>query len=139
MLPLDEPIGLQLVDPRALSTGARSDRTWSRLVDVRAGLSRRHYAGPGVVVLEIDDERCGWNSGRVALDIDAEGRAEVTATTRPATAHCGPGALASLYAGAATASELARAGRLEVTGRDEAARLDRIFRVAPAPFCSSDC
>ena len=60
----DDPLLLSLLaDPRAAKPVVR-DSLWVRLVDVPAALAQRRYACDVDVVLEVDDPRCPWNSGR---------------------------------------------------------------------------
>lgn len=110
-------------DPVRLATGMAGARTHSeqpwmlRLVDAPAAVAARGWPSPvgGSVDLQLDDDLCPWNAGPHRLTLDAG-----TGTLNPGgagTVRVTPGALATLYAGAATPAVLRRAGLL--TGGDE--------------------
>ena len=63
----DEPLVLSwLAEPRAARPRVR-DSLWVRLLDVPQALAERKYACDLDVVLEVADERLGWNAGRWRL------------------------------------------------------------------------
>ena len=60
----DDPLVLDLLaEPRAAAASV-SDCLHVRLLDVCAALTGRRYACDVDVVLEVEDERCPWNTGR---------------------------------------------------------------------------
>ncbi|WP_192796749.1 GNAT family N-acetyltransferase [Serinicoccus kebangsaanensis] len=79
--PVDDPVAWWSGGPRG---GGMQlfDALWIRLVDVPRALAERGYAcgAPVDLVLEVTDEVCPWNSGRWRLQIDGDGRAEVSGT-----------------------------------------------------------
>jgi predicted acetyltransferase len=137
--PVHNPLFLQLSDPRRLGLTIR-DGIWVRLVDVRAALEARTYAGPGRVTLEVTDAFRPSTAGRWTMDVPGDrGVASVTAAA--------PGVepdlaldiadLGTIYLGAFTFTDLARAGRLREC-RDEAiAVADRLFDTRQPPWCST--
>jgi predicted acetyltransferase len=70
--PLDDPLEVILVDPRALRRTV-DDSLWIRLVDVDRALASRTYPAGVDVVLEVTDEFCPWNAGRWRLSGDGDG------------------------------------------------------------------
>jgi predicted acetyltransferase len=67
--PVDDPIMHLLADPRRLNA-IWFDDLWIRLVDVDRALAARAYAAPADLVLEVVDEICPWNAGRLRLVTD---------------------------------------------------------------------
>jgi predicted acetyltransferase len=128
-LPLDHPLFLLLAEPRWLRFNLR-DGLWVRLVDVKAALSARAYAGTGTVVVEIADTHCPWNAGRWRL---GEGPAEKTGA--PPELRCDVTALASVYLGGFTWAELARGLRVDELCTGAVGRADGLFRATAAPWC----
>ncbi|MGE3961980.1 MAG: enhanced intracellular survival protein Eis [Dehalococcoidia bacterium] len=121
-----------LLEPRALrrQTG---DAMWLRVVDVAQALEARGYEpdAEGAVVLGVRDELCQWNDGGYRVSIEG-GQARVKRVrTRPQIT-LPVAALGSLYSGFRSATQLARAGRVE--GSAEALRTaDRLFATAYRP------
>jgi predicted acetyltransferase len=62
----DDPVTHLLADPR-LALRSRSDSLWVRLVDVDRALTARRYGSDIDLVLEVSDDFCPWNAGRVRL------------------------------------------------------------------------
>lgn len=135
--PLDEPLRHLLADPRALRTAAVADRTWCRLIDAPAALAARRYGGADQLVLEVRDELCPWNAGRYLLAVDEAGDALVAPSAAPAACVLGIDALASLLCGALSAPTLATAGALVARDAAALATLQRLFALAPEPFCTA--
>ncbi|MGQ0843511.1 MAG: GNAT family N-acetyltransferase [Sporichthyaceae bacterium] len=102
--------------------GARPHATqpWMlRLVDAPAAVAARGWPSPlsGAVDLRLDDDLCPWNAGPHRLVLDGgDGRLEPGGT---GAVRVDPGALALLYAGAASPATLRSLGRL--SGGDAAA------------------
>lgn len=80
---VDEPLRWLVADPRAIATTELSDHLWLRVLDPVAALEARRYAGPGSLVLELDDP-LGHAAGRYALEVSAKGVAEVSRLDDPA-------------------------------------------------------
>jgi predicted acetyltransferase len=130
--PVDEPLLNMLLEPRALDLSIR-DGTWLRLVDARAALEARGYAGEGRLVLDVRDEFCSWNEGRWELETGPEGGSVKPSDAEPdLTLHVDD--LAAIYLGAVSPSSLARALRVEGPA-DAIARADALFATAEAPWC----
>lgn len=130
---VDEPLRHLLLDPRALQVRA-ADGLWLRLVDVAPALELRTYPTEGELVLQVADEFCPWNAGRVLLAA-GEGAARVTPTGREPDLLLDTGTLASLYLGANRAVTLQRAGAIEERTPGAAARADRLFAPDATPWC----
>jgi predicted acetyltransferase len=126
---VDHPLFFLLSEPRRLRMQI-SDALWVRLVDVGAALSRRGYAGPGSLVIEVMDEFCPWNTGRFRI---ADGRAERT-TDEPDLA-LDVEALGALYLGGFSATQLALAGRVAERRPGALRRADVLLRGERAPWC----
>jgi predicted acetyltransferase len=94
------------------------DSYWMlRILDVTAALSARGY--PDVereLVLDVQDSLFRESQGCFRLAV-AGGRAEVTRSERSAGVRIGVRALASLYTGFASVSELSRAGLVDGDAR----------------------
>ena len=137
--PVQNPLFLQLADPRRLGLSVR-DGIWLRLVDVQAALMARTYAGPGRVTLEISDVFRPSNAGRWTVDVpDDRGAASVEAAgvaVEPDLA-LDTADLATIYLGAFTFADLARAGRLRECRAGAIVAADRLFATPAAPWCST--
>ena len=113
------------------------DVSWLRVVDARAGLATRRYRGRGAVVLELRDDRCPWNAGRVALVVEEDGTAGVAPTSVSAELALDAAALGTVILGGTTIGALCRAGRAEELAAGAASRFDRLASCDPLPFCDS--
>ena len=102
-----------------------------RIVDVERALTGRTYASGLRIDAHVDvtDAAAPWNAGRYRLLVE-DGCAELT-RGGSGTIALGINALSALAAGAASASQLARAGMLEV---DNTAQLDALDAIFGAPF-----
>lgn len=129
--PVDEPLTWMLSDPRRLRR-CRSDALWLRLVDVAAALGERRYAGPGRLVIDVADDTCPWNRGRLELDGGPDG-AEVRRTRRRADLTIAAADLAAGYLGGVSFATLAAAGRIDASPAAIAAA-DRLFATPVAPW-----
>lgn len=130
---VDEPLRHLLVDARALQVRA-ADGLWLRLVDVRAALELRSYAGEGEVVLDVVDGFCPWNAGRVLLAA-GDRAARATTTTREPDLVLDAATLAALYLGANRAVTLHRAGAIEERTPGAVELADRLFAADATPWC----
>jgi predicted acetyltransferase len=137
--PVQNPLFLQLADPRRLGLSVR-DGIWLRLVDVRAALEARTYAGPDRVTLEVTDVFRPSNAGRWTVDVPSDrGVASVEAAGAAAEPDLAldTADLATIYLGAFTFADLARAGRLRECRAGAIAAADRLFATPAAPWCST--
>lgn len=101
-----------------------------RVVDVPATLSALSYpVVDGNVVLEVSDDVADWNDGRFRLTVD-RGTGRCESTVADPTARLDIAGLSQMAVGNRTATDLARAGRLEATD-DAIATLDRLFPPTP--------
>ena len=109
-VPVDEPLRWLLADPRAMRTTGTTDVLWLRLASV-----------PGVdesLVLEVDGERYVASGQRTEALPDLS---------------LGVADLATLVTGAASATTLARAGRLVEHTPGAIGRADRVYATSRAP------
>jgi predicted acetyltransferase len=134
--PVPHPLQLLLAEPRRLGFTV-GDGIWLRVVDVRAALAARTYAGPGVLVLEVRDAFCPWNAGRWRLVADADGRGVAEPTAGSADVTLDAADLGATYLGTFTFSELARVGRVAESTPGGLARADTLFAAGRAPWCST--
>ena len=73
----------QLLDPRRARAQV-ADALWVRIIDIAAALTRRVYACPVDVVLEVTDAVLPGNAGRWRLAADGAGAARCERTDEPA-------------------------------------------------------
>ena len=130
--PVDDPIHWILADPRKLSRALR-DGVWLRLVDVETALSARSYATSGTLVIDVKDSTCPWNQGRYSVEVGPQG-AHVKRTTVEPDIVMPISCLATCYLGAASASSLARAGRVEARSESALALADLMFATSKQPW-----
>lgn len=98
-----------------------------RVVDVEATLSALSY--PEVteeIVVSVADDLATWNDDRFKLSV-ASGTARCEPTAEDPIAHLDIAALSQLTVGHRSATDLARAGRLDVTTEAAIDALDRLF------------
>lgn len=125
----DEPLRHLLADPRALHEVVL-DGVWVRLVDLRAALAGRAYAGDGSVVLRVEDGFCPWNTG--TYEVGPMGCQLVEAQPDLVL---GMDALSACYLGGNRFSTLVRAGRIEELSPGAAQRSDALFASSITPWC----
>lgn len=128
-VPVDDPLRLLLVDPRAVKVTGVVDDPWVRILDVPAALSARRYAVDGRLVLEVADPLRPKTGGRFVLDDGV-----CTRTDAMPDISLGIADLGSLYLGGVGAGVLARAGRLTEHRPGTVALADAMFRSDPLPF-----
>ena len=128
-LPVDHPLLLLAAEPRHLRFSVR-DGLWVRLVDVGAALSARTYATADHVVVEVTDALCPWNAGRWRI---GAGGAE-HATGDP-DLRCDVAALAAVYLGGFTWTQLAAALHVAEARPGALARASALFHTAVVPWC----
>lgn len=131
-IPVDDPLPLLVTEPTALGLSV-GDGLYVRLVDVRAALAARGYAGDGRLTLEVVDEFCPWNAGVVTIEVTGN-RAEVRAGGEPEL-RLAAGDLASAYLGGFSFAGLRRALRVEELTPGAVERADALFRSERSPFC----
>lgn len=130
--PLDDPVPLMLTDPRTCRVTGVDDQCWLRLIDVPAALAARAW-GPGApVVVEVDDPLLTRNSGRYRITPDGACRTDAEPGLRIPV-----DALAMLYLGDRTVSELAAAGRIEVSDPEVVPRADALVGAVVSPWCGT--
>lgn len=138
--PVVEPLAFRLADPRALETTGVEDFLWLRVLDPAAMLSRRSYRAAGRLVLDVGAADAPLLDpdpavGRWALDAGPDGATCRAATgSEPADLRLGVAELGTLLAGAASASTLAAAGRVEEVTAGALAAADVLFATDPVPF-----
>lgn len=138
--PVADPLPWMLADRRRYRVTGVDDVLWVRLLDTRAALEARHYAGAGTVVLTVRDP-LGMAGG--VWQLEAKGGSgsvrPVEAGSVPAgaeAAHIDVAALGSLYLGGVSAKTLAAAGGIRGS-REALDTLDALFTAGPAPYCST--
>ncbi|MFI7537943.1 GNAT family N-acetyltransferase [Streptosporangium sp. NPDC049376] len=128
----DEALPYLLADPRAVRAH-EVDRLWVRLVDVARALAGRRYALPLEVVLDVRDDFCPWNTGRLRLWAET-GTAGCERTAAAPDLRLTPAELGAAFLGGTTLETLARAGRVEELRPGALARASAAFRGAGEPF-----
>ncbi|KMS88433.1 GNAT family N-acetyltransferase [Prauserella rugosa] len=129
--PVDEPLELLLADPRAVSTTARFDDLWLRLVDVPEALAVRAYQGDPLTV-EVTDRLLPANTGSYLVGPDG-----VERTDRAPDLRLDVAALAMIHLGAWRPSQLVDTGRAQALTTRAASRADRLFSTPTAPWCGT--
>ncbi len=143
--PPGHPLPWLLADARAARTGAVGDQLWARLHDVEAALSARRYAGPGRLVLDVEDP-AAQAAGRYALEVDEDGvgrcaRLRGAGAAEPVDLALGVNDLAGLWLGGGetTPSILSgvTAGRVRVRDEATAARAHALFSWPTPPWAAT--
>lgn len=131
--PPNDPLLQMLLEPRRLGLRIR-DGMWLRVVDVPAALQARGYSADGSVVLEVRDDFIPGAGGRWRLTTSGgEGRVE-PATDGPEIS-LDAADLGAVYLGAASLSDLARAGRTEELVPGARARADAMLAWPVVAWC----
>ena len=130
--PVDDPLPWMLADPRRLQRATR-DGLWLRLVDVSAALQLRTYLAVDRLVLEVHDDTCRWNDGRLELEGSPEGAVCRSTDATPDLALAARD-LASAYLGAVSFTTLAQAGMVAESTPGALLRADRMFAVQCQPW-----
>lgn len=129
--PADDPAGEYFLEPRQLNA-VDYEGAWFRIVDVAGALAERGYDFEADLTIKLAaDSLTPWNDGTWHLEA-SPGDARVTRSPRPAEIELDCKALASLYTGFRSATELSNWGLLD-GDRQAVARADRIFRTRHAP------
>lgn len=106
----DDPLLHLLAEPRSAVPRVK-DNLWVRLVDVSKALEARSYATEVDVVLDVEDHRCPWNTGRLRLSAGAGG-ASCAPTADAADLRVRVADLGAAYLGGTTLTARAAAGHL---------------------------
>jgi predicted acetyltransferase len=125
------PLFLMVDDPRSLHLRL-SDGVWLRLVDVDAALKARSYATDDTVVLELRDELCPWNAGRLRVGATVErtdDEPELELDVRD---------LACAYLGAFDFHRLAGAELVRELEPGALERASALFRTERPPYCADE-
>ncbi|MCC9145335.1 MULTISPECIES: GNAT family N-acetyltransferase [unclassified Arthrobacter] len=137
--PVEDPLPWMLADRRRYKVTSVEDVLWLRVLDPKAALEARGYAGDGAVVLDVVDP-LGFAGGAWLLEVRGGagrvrplGAAEDTGHRR---VELDAAALGSLYLGAVTGRTLAAAGGVRAS-EDALTVLDELFAAGPAPYCST--
>jgi len=111
----------------------RAEALWLRIEDAAAALAARRYHADGSLALEVVDR--GHPVTTLTLSVE-DGAARCGPARGGADLRVDRTALASIYLGGFTPSQLARAGTIDVVGGDRALALaDRMFAWPVAPWC----
>jgi predicted acetyltransferase len=133
--PADDPLLYQLLDPRRARLQL-SDNLWVRIIDLPAALTRRAYADPVDVVLEVTDELLPANAGRWRLrSAGAGGAATCARTDEPADIALDVRELGAAYLGGTRLGALAAAGLVAELRPGTLGRLSAAMTWDPAPWC----
>jgi predicted acetyltransferase len=130
--PLDDPLLLQVDEPRALRPEL-DDGLFLRPVDITTALAARAYAADGRVVLAVTDATLGRNDGAFELVADA-GAATCRQTTSEPDIVGSIQAIGCMYLGAVTWASLAAAGRVEERTPGAIERADAMCRTDRPPW-----
>ena len=106
----DEPLWQVVNEPLRLGVTAR-DGMWLRLLDLPDALTRREYATPIDIVLEIEDEMFPDNAGRWRLTA-ANGAAKCVSTTDEPQLSMDVSVVSSAYLGGVSLASHAAVGRI---------------------------
>ena len=111
------------------------DQLWVRLVRLDEALVARGYSAPLDVGLDVEDERCPWNSGRWRLAADTDG-CSVDRTSDSADISLDVSLLAAAYLGADALGRAQQAGLLDERTPGSVSRVARAMRGDAAPWCA---
>ncbi|MFJ3909415.1 GNAT family N-acetyltransferase [Streptomyces vinaceus] len=135
--PLDDPLLRFAADRDQVRVTAQFPALWLRLVDVRAALTRRSWAAPVEVVLEVGDVRLPANAGRYRLKAEPAGAA-YERSTAPADLEFDVRDLAACYLGGTRAVELVAAGLVAERTPGAAAALDAALHTPLLPHTADE-
>jgi predicted acetyltransferase len=131
-LPADHPLFLLVTEPRRLRVRV-GDALWLRIVDVERALAARSYAADAAVTLELTDAFLPQNAG--AWRLEAMGDDARVTRAHEGELRLDVADLGSVYLGAFTFHQLARAGRVEERADGALERADALFRTPASPWC----
>ena len=134
-VPPDDPLRHQLLEPRQIRDQSR-EQLMARVVDIPGAFRGRGYQESEVLRFAITDDLCTWNTGKWQV-LTGSDDAEVTPLgSGSPEITLAPGTLAMLLFGQITASEAARAGKLDVHDASALPRWDKTLRTIHKPFAS---
>jgi len=133
-VPPDDPLPQMLLEPRMLHS-ISADGLLGRIIDVEQALTKRPYPGKSILVFEMIDELCPWNSGRWQLETSPEGSL-VHCTDREPQLRIPPSTLAMLIFGQINATEASRMQRLEAFDTKALPIWDSMMQTLYKPFCA---
>lgn len=129
--PVDDPAVEFFMEPRLLN-GEDREGAWFRVVDAAGALAERGYDQEGELNIGLAaDPLTPWNDGVWRLETGPDG-ARMRTSNEPPDIELDAKALASLYTGFRSATELANWGLL-AGDRSAVARADALFRTRYAP------
>jgi predicted acetyltransferase len=143
MRPVDDPL-LDMLADRRRARAYLTDGLWIRLTDIAAALTKRCYASPVDVVIEVTDDLLPANAGRWRLHCPgpadggaATAKASCERTTDAADIALPIAVLGAAYLGGTRLGALAAAGLVTEHTRGALARLSAAMYSDPAPWCPS--
>jgi len=133
---VDEPLAEALADPAPARS--RLERgLMLRIVDVAEALGRRPAYAEGRLMVRVVDEVCPWNDG--VWEVTAAGsRFSVEREDDEPMLTLDVRALAQLFNGYRSATQLARAGRIQAHHARAVAIADIMFAMRTPPFCADE-
>lgn len=138
-VPVDDPFGWTLPDPRRFAVTGVSDLLWLRLVDLPVALAARRYCAEGALVLEVADAFRPAQAGRYRLDAGPEGaECRRDDPTGEVDLALDVAQLGAAFLGGVRFTTLARAGLVDERRAGALARADALFASSPMPWCSTD-
>lgn len=127
---VDDPLPWCLTDPWAINIKAVHDGVWLRLLDMEKAVAERGFESDGEITMRVDDAM-GLCSGTWRIRVDA-GRGTAARDDGEAEVALDISALARLWFGDVTASQLARAELIK--GEASAVRrMSRLFATERGP------
>ncbi len=142
MRPVDDPL-LHLLADRRRARPRLADGLWIRLVSVPEALTRRRYACPVDVVIEVADDLLAENAGRWRLRAPgalaggpaAQHAVSCERTSAAAEVTLPVRALGAAYLGGTRLADLAAAGLVREERPGAVAALSTAMSWEPAPWC----
>ncbi|HXH22117.1 MAG TPA: GNAT family N-acetyltransferase [Dehalococcoidia bacterium] len=129
----DEPVLEAVANPEQIK-GERHYGLFVRLVDLAEAFSQRPAYADGRVVVRVVDEACPWNDGVWEI-VSAGAHFAVERCSEEPMLTVDARGLAQLYNGYRSATNLARAGRIEAHHPRALAVADILLAMRTPPFC----
>ena len=133
---LDEPVFEVLANPEQVKS-ERHYGLFLRLVDIVEAFSQRPAYGDGRLVIRVLDEICPWNDGTWEIT-SAGARLSVEACDDEPMLTLDARALVQLFNGYRSATNLARAGRIQVHHARALAVADILLAMRQRPYCMDE-
>ena len=130
--PVDDPLLLQVQEPRALRPEL-DDGLFLRPLDLPAAWRARRYAADGTVTLAVGDPVRTDSGGTFELRVE-DGAATCRRVDATPEVSCTIHAAGATYLGGTTWGAMAAAGRAEEHASGALERLDAMFRTSVAPW-----